>query len=226
MTLSSQDIAANLEAVDARIAEACRRAGRDSPPTVIAVSKAQPVAAIEAALAAGHRIFGENRVEEAVKKWPALKERFPDVELHMIGGLQTRKARDAVALFDVIQSLDRPKLARKLKAEMAAQDRPPALTIQVNTGEEPQKGGVLPADLPGLLTVCSDELDLKVSGLMCLPPADEEPSPHFALLVKLARRHGLETLSMGMSGDFEVAAALGASHVRVGTAIFGPRQMG
>ena len=224
MTLSSQDIAANLEAVDGRVAEACRRAGRDARPIVIAVSKGQPVAAIEAALAAGHRVFGENRVEEALAKWPALKERFPDAELHMIGALQTRKARDAVGLFDVIQSLDRPKLARRLEAEMAAQSRSPALTVQVNTGEEPQKGGVLPADLPELLALCRDALGLEVSGLMCLPPAGEEPSPHFALLVKLARRHGLETLSMGMSGDFEVAAALGATHLRVGTAIFGPRR--
>ena len=223
MALSSQDIATNLAAVDTRIAETCRRANRDARPTVIAVSKGQPLAAIEAVLAAGHRVFGENRVEEAVAKWPALKERFPDVELHMIGGLQTRKVRDAVGLFDVIQSLDRPKLARKLAAEMTAQNRVPALTIQVNTGEEPQKGGVVPSDLPGLLSLCRDELGLAISGLMCLPPADEEPSPHFALLVKLARRHGLETLSMGMSGDFEVAAALGATHVRVGTAIFGPR---
>ncbi|MCG8503400.1 MAG: YggS family pyridoxal phosphate-dependent enzyme [Sphingomonadales bacterium] len=223
MALSSQDIATNLAAVDTRIAEACRRANRDARPTVIAVSKGQPLAAIEAALAAGHRVFGENRVEEAVAKWPALKERFPDVELHMIGGLQTRKVRDAVGLFDVIQSLDRPKLARKLAAEMTAQNRVLAFTIQVNTGEEPQKGGVVPSDLPGLLSLCRDELGLAISGLMCLPPADEEPSPHFALLVKLARRHGLETLSMGMSGDFEVAAALGATHVRVGTAIFGPR---
>ena len=223
MALSSQDIATNLAAVDARIAEACRRANRDARSVVIAVSKGQPAAAIEAALAAGHRVFGENRVEEALTKWPALKDRFPDVELHMIGALQTRKARDAVGLFDVIQSLDRAKLARKLAAEMTAQNRVPALTIQVNTGEEPQKGGIIPAGLPDLLALCRDELDLEVSGLMCLPPADEEPSPHFALLVKLARRHGLETLSMGMSGDFEVAAALGATHVRVGTAIFGPR---
>ena len=223
MAFSSQDIATNLAAVDARIAKACRRANREARPAVIAVSKGQPVAAIEAALSAGHRVFGENRVEEALTKWPALKERFPDVELHMIGALQTRKVRDAVGLFDVIQSLDRPKLARKLAAEMTAQNRVPALTIQVNTGEEPQKGGVVPSDLPGLLSLCRDELGLAISGLMCLPPADEEPSPHFALLVKLARRHGLETLSMGMSGDFEVAAALGATHVRVGTAIFGPR---
>lgn len=223
MVLSSQDIAANLETVNMRIAEACRRASLEARPAVIAVSKSQPVAAIEAALAAGHRVFGENRVEEALAKWPALKERFPDVELHMIGGLQTRKVRDAVDLFDVIQSLDRPKLARKLKAEIVAQGKAPAVSIQVNTGEEPQKGGVSPADLSGLLTLCRDELDLEVSGLMCLPPAGEEPSPHFALLVKLARRHGLAALSMGMSGDFEIAAALGATHLRVGTAIFGPR---
>lgn len=219
---AAANVAANLATITARI----DAAAGDYATGLIAVSKRQPAARIEAALAAGHRRFGENRVQEAAARWPALTARWPDVELHLVGALQSNKAGEAVALFDVIHTVDRPKLARALKREMAAQDRHPRLLIQVNTGEEPQKGGVAPSELAALIALCRDELDLPVEGLMCLPPVDDEPALHFALLIELARRHGLATLSMGMSEDFETAAAMGATWVRVGTAIFGPRQVG
>ena len=183
----------------------------------------QPVEKVEAALAEGQRVFGENRVQEAQGKWPALKARYPDVTLHLIGPLQTNKAADAIALFDVIETVDRPKLARVLAAEMKKQGRVLDCFVQVNTGEEDQKAGVLPSEADAFIEACRDEHGLKVVGLMCIPPADEEPALHFALLREIARRHGLEKLSMGMSGDYETAIEFGATHVRVGTAIFGDR---
>ncbi|MFN3746263.1 MAG: YggS family pyridoxal phosphate-dependent enzyme [Hyphomicrobiaceae bacterium] len=213
-----------LKGVRARIEKAAREVGRD-PASVrlIVVSKTFGEADIKPVIAAGQRLFGENRVQEAQAKWPPLKNAHPDLELHLIGPLQTNKVRDAVALFDVLHTLDRPKLARALKAEMAARGKTLRLLVQVNTGEEPQKAGVLPADLPALLALAQDELKLKIEGLMCIPPVDEEPAVHFAFLAKLAREHGLCELSMGMSGDYEAAVELGATYVRVGSAIFGSR---
>jgi pyridoxal phosphate enzyme (YggS family) len=222
---SSPDIAANLADVRRNIATACAAAGRDpAGVTLVAVSKTHPVESLEAALAAGQRVFGENRVQEAKAKWPALKERFPDIELHLIGPLQTNKIKEAVALFDVIQTVDRPKLARGLAEEMARTGRRPRCYVEVNTGAEPQKAGVVPEEVDGFLAACRDEYGLAVEGLMCIPPADEEPALHFALLSDLARRLGLPVVSMGMSGDYEVAVRFGATHVRVGTAIFGVRE--
>ncbi len=222
--LSDVDVAANLAAVEARIAEAARAAGR-SPESVIpiAVSKAQPLARVRAALEAGHRTFGENRVQEAKAKWPPLKVAFADLELHLVGPLQTNKVGDAVALFDVIETVDRPKLARALAAEMTRTGRRLTCYVQVNTGEEPQKSGVLPGDADAFIAACREEYALPVAGLMCLPPMDEEPALHFALLAEIARRHGLPLLSMGMSADFETAVRFGATHVRIGTEIFGAR---
>ncbi len=222
--LSDVDVAANLAAVEARIAEAARAAGR-SPESVIpvAVSKAQPLARVRAALEAGHRTFGENRVQEAKAKWPPLKVAFADLELHLVGPLQTNKVGDAVALFDVIETVDRPKLARALAAEMTRTGRRLTCYVQVNTGEEPQKSGVLPGDADAFIAACREEYGLPVAGLMCLPPMDEEPALHFALLAEIARRHGLTLLSMGMSADFETAVRFGATHVRIGTEIFGAR---
>jgi pyridoxal phosphate enzyme (YggS family) len=218
------NIAARLAATKERIAFAARDSGRDpSAVTLVAVTKSHPSEIIEQALAAGHRMFGENRVQEAAAKWPALRQAWPGIELHLIGPLQTNKVRDAVALFDVIETVDRPKLAQALATEMARSARRPTCYIQVNTGEEPQKAGVLPAAADGFIGTCRDELKLPVTGLMCIPPVDEEPSLHFALLAEIAGRNGLSVLSMGMSGDFEIAVRLGATHVRVGTAIFGAR---
>ena len=213
-----------LEQVRGRIEKAAREVGRD-PASVrlVAVSKTFDAVDIEPVIAAGQRLFGENRVQEAQGKWPELRNAHPDLELHLIGPLQTNKVRDAVALFDVIQTLDRPKLAHALKAEIAARGKSVRLLVQVNTGEEEQKAGVAPADLPAFLALAQDELKLEVEGLMCIPPVDEEPAVHFAFLSKLAREHGLPELSMGMSGDFEAAVELGATYVRVGSAIFGHR---
>jgi PLP dependent protein len=217
-------IAANLAAVRERIAAAARSVGRTpAAVTLVAVSKAQPDERVLAALAAGQRTFGENYVQEARARWPALRERHPDLQLHMIGPIQTNKAKDVVALFDVIETVDRPKLARVLASEMARQGRRPACFVQVNTGEEPQKAGVWPADADAFVETCRDDLGLPVVGLMAIPPEDEEPSLHFALLAKIAARNGLGQLSMGMSADFEVAVQFGATHVRVGSAIFGAR---
>lgn len=208
----------------ARIAAARKKAVAPAPvTTLIAVSKTHGEDRVRPVLDAGHRVFGENRVQEAKGKWPALKAEFTDIELHLIGPLQSNKTREAVELFDAIHSLDRPKLAHALKAEMDSAGRPPALFIQVNTGEEAQKAGVAPQDAPAFIVLCRDELKLPVKGLMCIPPNDESPAPHFALLQKLARDHDLPWLSMGMSGDFETAIKFGATHVRVGTAIFGAR---
>lgn len=213
-----------LEAVRGRIEKAAREVGRD-PASVrlVVVSKTFGEADIKPVIAAGQRLFGENRVQEAQAKWPALRNAHPDLELHLIGPLQTNKVRDAVALFDVLHTLDRPKLAHALKAEMTARGKTIRLLVQVNTGEEPQKAGVLPADLPAFLTLVQDELKMEIEGLMCIPPVDEEPAVHFAFLAKLAREHGLPELSMGMSSDFEAAVELGATYVRVGSAIFGSR---
>jgi pyridoxal phosphate enzyme (YggS family) len=222
---SPHDISSALEAVRAGVAKAARAVSRDvSDVTLIAVSKTHDAAAISEALAAGQRHFGENRVQEAQAKFPALKAAHADLVLHLIGPLQTNKAKDAVALFDVIHTLDRPKLAEKLAGEMAKQNRRLPCFIQVNTGREPQKAGVMPDDVSGFVGSCRDQLKLDISGLMCIPPADEEPAPHFAFLRELAKRHGLKGLSMGMSGDAIAAVRLGATHVRVGSAIFGTRK--
>ena len=217
------DIATALQTVRARIAEAARSVGRDpAAVTLVAVGKAQPEERIVAALEAGQRVFGENYVQEAKARWPALRGRYPDVVLHLIGPLQSNKARDAIALFDVLETVDRPKLARVLAAEMARQGRRPACFVQVNTGEEQQKAGVAPADADAFIAECR-RLELPVVGLMAIPPEDEEPSLHFALLAEIAKRNGLEQLSMGMSADYEIAVQFGATHVRVGSAIFGAR---
>lgn len=217
-------IGANLVEIHARMAAAAKAAGRAADAvTLVAVAKTQQAEAVVAALAAGQRVFGENRVQEAAAKWPALRQAWPGIELHLIGPLQTNKVREAVAFFDVIESVDRTKLAQALAAEMARTGRRPACYIQVNTGEEPQKAGVAPAEADDFIRTCRDELELPVVGLMCIPPLDEEPSLHFALLEQIARRNGLAVLSMGMSADYEVAIAFGATHVRIGTAIFGER---
>lgn len=218
------DIAGNLKAVRAEIAAAESAAGRTpGSVTLVAVGKAHPAERSRAALAAGHRIFGENRVQEAEGKWPALKEAFPDAQLHLIGPLQTNKVRQAMALFDVFETVDRPKLAKALAKEMDRAGRRPDCLIQVNTGNEPQKAGIAPEAADAFIEQCRDELALPVKGLMCIPPIDEEPSLHFALLREIAARHDLPWLSMGMSADYEVAIAFGATHVRVGTAVFGRR---
>lgn len=223
--LTPDEAAANLAAVRRRIADAARAAGRD-PETVslVAVSKSHGAASARAALAAGHRTFGENRVQEAAAKWPALRAEFPDAALHLIGSLQTNKAAEAVALFDAIQTLDRERLARALAREFERQNRRPALFVQVNTGEEPQKSGVLPAAADAFVARCRTEFGFEVAGLMCIPPAREDPALHFGRLAAIAGRNGVARLSMGMSADFETAVGLGATEVRVGTAIFGPRR--
>jgi pyridoxal phosphate enzyme (YggS family) len=215
---------ARLAAVRGEIAAACGEAGRDpADVTLIAVSKTFAAEAIAPVLDAGQGVFGENRVQEAKAKWPALKERYPGVELHLIGPLQTNKVRDAVALFDVIHSVDRPALCAALAKDMAKQARRPRLLVEINTGGEAQKAGVLPEAADDFLAQCRHVHGLAIAGLMCIPPADEAPAPHFALLAKIARRNGLGLLSMGMSADFPLAVQLGATHVRVGTAVFGAR---
>jgi pyridoxal phosphate enzyme (YggS family) len=213
--------------VSQRIEAAAQAAGRDpAGVTLVAVSKMQPPDRIEAVLAAGQRIFGENRVQEAQSRWPALRERYEDIELHLIGPLQTNKVRQAVDLFDVIQSVDRPKLARKLADAFAETGRALPCYIQVNTGEEPQKAGILPADADAFIAECRDTHHLPVAGLMCIPPVGEESALHFTLLKKIAGRNGLSGLSMGMSSDFEAAVRLGATVVRVGSALFGAHDRG
>ena len=212
--------AQNLAAILARIDAARKGATRPAPSTrLIAVSKTHGPERIRPLLEAGHRVFGENRVQEAQGKWPALRSEFPDIELHLIGPLQTNKLRDAVQLFDVIHTLDRAKLADALRAA----ERKPDLLIQVNTGEEPQKAGVIPGEADAFIAACRASYGLTVTGLMCIPPQAERPGPHFALLAKIAARNGLAKLSMGMSDDFEVAIRFGATHVRVGSALFGER---
>jgi pyridoxal phosphate enzyme (YggS family) len=213
-----------LETVRAAIARACKDAGRDpADVTLVAVSKTFAVEAIEPVIAAGQRVFGENRVQEAKAKWPALIEKYDSIALHLIGPLQSNKAKEAVALFDAIHSVDRASLCEALSKEMTAQRRMPTLFVQINTGAEPQKAGVLPQDADAFLADCKDKYGLTISGLMCIPPVDEAPGPHFALTTKIAKRNGLKLLSMGMSGDFTEAILLGATHVRVGSAIFGAR---
>jgi PLP dependent protein len=207
-----------------RIAQAARDCGRDPADIrLVCVAKTFAAAAIHPVLAAGERIFGENRVQEALDKWPPLREAFADIELHLIGPLQSNKVRDAVRFFDVIETVDRPKIAESLAREMDRLGRAPRLFVQVNTGAEPQKAGILPAEADLFIASCRKDYGLAIEGLMCVPPVDEQASPHFALLNKIARRNGLACLSMGMSADFELAIQLGATHVRVGSAIFGAR---
>jgi len=218
------DTAGRLATVRADIVRACRDASREpGSVTLVAVSKTFGPDAIEQAIAAGQRVFGENRVQEAKAKWPALKERHSVLELHLVGPLQSNKAREAVALFDAIHSVDRPSLCEALAKEIARQGRTPRLFVEVNTGGEPQKAGVLPENSDSFLKACRETYGLNIAGLMCLPPFDEPPAPHFALTAKIAVRNGLKLLSMGMSADFAYAIALGATHVRIGTAIFGER---
>jgi PLP dependent protein len=213
-----------LAAVRELILRACRDAGRDpAGVTLVAIAKTFGPEAIEPVIGAGQRVFGENRVQEAKAKWPPLIARHPGLELHLVGPLQSNKARDAVALFDAIHSVDRQSLAEALAKEIARQERRPLLFAEINTGAEPQKAGVLPQDADAFLAACRDRYGLTIAGLMCIPPADEAPAPHFALTAKIARRNGLALLSMGMSADFPTAIAVGATHIRVGTAIFGAR---
>jgi pyridoxal phosphate enzyme (YggS family) len=218
------DAASNLLEVRARIVRAETEAARTAGSVqLVAVSKTFEADHIRPVLAAGQRVFGENRVQEAQGKWPALREEFPDLELHLIGPLQSNKAKEAVALFDVIETVDREKIAAELAKEIERQGKPVRLYVQVNTGLEPQKAGIDPRETVGFVARCRDVHGLSIEGLMCIPPADENPGPHFALLAKLAREAGVEKLSMGMSGDYETAIAFGATSVRVGSAIFGTR---
>jgi PLP dependent protein len=214
-----------LEAINARIAAAEVAARRPAGSTqLIAVSKTYFAPDIEPILDAGHRVFGENRVQEANQKWPDLKARYDRIELHLIGPLQSNKAKEAVALFDCIHTIDRPKIAQAIAAECAKQGRKLRLFVQVNTGEEPQKAGIAPRETVAFVAMCRDELKLEIAGLMCIPPVEEEAAVHFAFLAKQAKELGLSGLSMGMSADFETAIAFGATHVRVGSAIFGARR--
>ena len=226
--ISTNEVADNLEKVKARIESAARAVGRDGADvTLVAVTKGHDAAAARAALMAGHRVFGENRVQEAIAKWPPLMAEFSNVQLHLIGPLQTNKVGDALSLFDAFETIDRMRLATRLGAVL---DQKPGLAaraqrffVQVNTGEEPQKAGIAPGDADAFIAALRNKSGLDPQGLMCIPPIDEEPALHFALLAKIAARNGLKGLSMGMSHDFETAVAFGATHVRVGTAIFGPR---
>lgn len=213
----------NLLDTETRISTACQKAGRTDRPELVAVSKTQPDELIEEALAAGVRVFGENRVQEAQERWAHRRASYPDLRLRLIGPLQSNKSEDAVALFDTIDSLDREKLCRTLADAIQKLGRSPELLVQVNTGEEPQKAGVIPSELDNFLTKICPEYGLAPKGLMCIPPAEEAPGPHFALLAKLAARYDLGELSMGMSSDYETAILFGATHVRVGSALFGER---
>ncbi len=213
-----------LAAVEQEIARACTEARRDrSSVTLIAVSKTFQADAIAPVIDAGQRVFGENRVQEAKAKWPSLMSAYPGISLHLIGPLQSNKAKDAVALFDAIHSVDRPSICQALAKEITSQSRRPELFVQINTGEEPQKAGVAPGEADAFIASCRDNYGLVICGLMCIPPLNEPPAPHFALTAKIAARNGLKNLSMGMSADFAVAIALGATHIRVGSAIFGHR---
>jgi PLP dependent protein len=224
-TLAPTSAATALAAVRRDIEDACRAAGRDpATVTLVAMSKTFPASAIAEVIAAGQTVFGENRVQEAKAKWPALKAQHPGLELHLVGPLQSNKVKDALALFDAIHSVDRPSLCAALAKEVAKQGRQPQLFVEVNTGAEPQKAGVLPEQANAFLARCRDEYGLRIDGLMCIPPFDDPPAPHFALLAKIAKQNGLRFLSMGMSADFKQAIEFGATHVRVGTAIFGERQ--
>ena len=220
----ANDVGARLASVRREIAQACADARRDpAGVTLVAVSKTFGPEAIAPVLGAGQRVFGENRVQEATAKWPALRAKHPATELHLVGPLQSNKAREAVALFDAIHSVDRPSLCQALAKEIARQGRTPLLFVEVNTGGEPQKSGVLPQEADAFVERCRDTYGLAIAGLMCLPPLDEPPAPHFALTREIARRNRLALISMGMSADFAVAIAFGATHVRIGTAIFGER---
>ena len=213
-----------LSTVEQDIARACEHARRDrASVTLIAVSKTFDATAIASVIAAGQRVFGENRVQEAKAKWPGLISAYPDIALHLIGPLQSNKAREAVALFDAIHSVDRPSICEALAKEIDSQNRRPQLFVQLNTGEEPQKAGVAPAEADAFIVGCREKYGLPISGLMCIPPVDDAPAPHFALTAKIAERNGLKGLSMGMSADFAIAIQFGATHVRVGSAIFGHR---
>jgi pyridoxal phosphate enzyme (YggS family) len=223
-TMVESDAASRLAAVRADIARACHEAGRaPDSVTLVAISKTFGAEAIRPVIGAGQRVFGENRVQEAQGKWPALRAEHRDIELHLVGPLQSNKARDAVALFDAIHSVDRPSLCAALAKEIERQGHSPLLFVEINTGAEPQKAGVLPEEADAFLAACRNTYGLTIRGLMCLPPLVEAPAPHFALTAKIARRNGLDLLSMGMSADFAPAIAFGATHVRVGTAIFGHR---
>jgi PLP dependent protein len=213
-----------LASVEAEIVRACRDARRKrSSVTLVVVSKTFDTDAIAPVIAAGQQVFGENRVQEARGKWPALMAAHPGIALHLIGPLQSNKAKEAVALFDAIHSVDRPSICAALAKEIGSQNRRPDLFVQINTGEEPQKAGIAPSDADAFIAQCRDTYGLAIAGLMCIPPADDAPAPHFALTAKIAKRNGLRQLSMGMSADFAVAIALGATHVRIGSAIFGKR---
>jgi len=225
MTSTASVVDSPLAKVRGEIARACVEAGRDpATVTLVAIAKSFGAAAVEPVIAQGQRVFGENRVQEAKAKWPPLRERYGGLELHLVGPLQSNKAKEAVAMFEAIHSLDRPSLAEALAKEIAKQGRKPALFIELNTGAEPQKSGVLPEQADGFVAACRNRYALEIAGLMCLPPAGEAPAPHFALTAKIARRNGLAFLSMGMSADFPIAIQFGATHVRVGTAIFGERR--
>jgi pyridoxal phosphate enzyme (YggS family) len=218
------DPGSGLKTVRVEVNAACVAAGRDpATVTLLAVSKTFAPDTIEPVLAAGQRVFGENRVQEARQKWPELRDRYPGTELHLIGPLQSNKAKEAVALFDAIHAVDRPSLCEALAKEIARQDKRPLLFVEVNTGAEPQKAGVLPENVDAFVAACRETYGLEIAGLMCIPPHDEAPAPHFALTAKIAARNGLKLLSMGMSADFATAIAFGATHVRVGSAIFGKR---
>jgi len=221
---ASIGIAAALAQVKGEIAAACRNAKRDpNSVSLVAVTKTFATDAIEEAIAAGQKLFGENRVQESKAKWPALKDKYPDVALHLIGPLQSNKAKEAMGLFDAIHSVDRPSICEALAKEIGKLGRSPLLFVEINTGAEPQKAGVLPEQADAFLKTCRDTYGLTISGLMCIPPLEEAPAPHFALTAKIAERNGLKLLSMGMSADFATAIEFGATHVRVGSAIFGVR---
>lgn len=223
MTTLDQSLS-SLAKVHAQIAAACKEARRDpASVTLVAISKTFPAEAIVPVIEEGQRVFGENRVQESQGKWPALREKYPGVELHLVGPLQSNKAKEAIMLFDAIHAVDRPSLCAALAKEIQKQGKHPALFVEVNTGAEPQKAGVLPENADAFLKECEDAYGLTISGLMCIPPADEPPAPHFALTKKIADRNGLKLISMGMSADFDIAIRFGATHVRVGSAIFGAR---
>jgi pyridoxal phosphate enzyme (YggS family) len=220
----TEHLPTGLAAVEEAVSRACKEARRDrASVTLIAVSKTFGADAIEPVIKTGHRVFGENRVQEAKTKWPGLMSAYPGIALHLIGPLQSNKTKEAVALFDAIHSVDRPSLCEALAKEFGSQERRPQLFVQLNTGEEPQKAGIAPAEADGFIASCREKYGLPISGLMCIPPVDDAPAPHFALTAKIAARNGLKNLSMGMSADFATAIALGATHVRVGSAIFGHR---
>ena len=221
---SAETINENLSAIVARLGAARKAAIKPAASTtLVAVTKTHDRDVIEPALIAGHRVFGENRVQEAQAKWPGLRAEYSDIELHLIGPLQSNKARDAVALFDVIHSVDRPSICQALAKEIDSQKRRPELFVQLNTGEEPQKAGVAPGEADDFIAGCREKYGLSISGLMCIPPVNQAPAPHFALTAKIAERNGLKNLSMGMSADFPIAIQFGATHIRVGSAIFGAR---